>query len=503
MFQVATVPEYGLNSNLLILFLSESFVKKRKKDFSAFPPCVVSDLEYFFSNFKDFKGELKQTHLIYPAGNSSVQRILLVGLGDEEKLSAQDFRELGYTLQGVQEKLNTRRNHIYLGNLLVCHNALIENLSEGIFFKQYVFDRYKSEKKQKEKEKKARYIYVCSKDNYSPRFRQAFLKTQKVMNAVYVTRNLANLPSNDATPEDIKNFVQKHFAQFARCSVEVLERKELETLGMGALLGVAQGSVHPPFLVIIRYQPSNPNGKRIALVGKGVTFDSGGISIKPSANMEEMKYDMAGAAAVIGGMDYVAHALPKSEVIGVIPLVENMPSGSAMKPGDIVKSYSGKTIEVINTDAEGRLILADALAYANQRFKPNVIIDFATLTGAMMVALGDKRAGLFSNSENLKNVLIKAGDESGDLLWPMPLDDIYQKDLESSVADLKNIGSRWGGAITAAKFLQNFIGKTNWAHIDMAGLANDIKHIDYWGKGATGFGPRLIAAAVKGLQRTV
>ncbi len=501
MFQVATLPEHGLNSNLLILFISEAFVKRRKKDFSAFPACIVPDLEYYFSNFKDFKGEFKKTQLIYPAKDTGVQRILLIGLGDEISLSAQDFRELGYTLQGVQETLNTRRNHIYLGNLRVCQNTLIENLSEGIFFKRYAFERYKSN--HKPKEKKGRYIYVCSKEHYSPRFRQAFLKTQKVMSGVYLTRNLANLPSNDATPEDIATFVKKHFAQYAHCSVEALDQKKLKKMGMGALLGVAQGSAHPPFLVIIRYEPTNPNGRRIVLVGKGVTFDSGGISIKPSANMEEMKYDMAGAAAVIGGMEYVAHALPKSEIIAVIPLVENMPSGSALKPGDIITSYAGKTIEVINTDAEGRLILADALAYANERFMPNVIIDFATLTGAMVVALGDKRSGLFCNTQNLKNVLIKAGEESGDLLWPMPLDDIYQKELESTIADIKNIGSRWGGAITAAKFLQNFVGKTPWAHIDMAGMANDIKHIDYWGKGATGFGPRLIAAAIKGLQRSV
>lgn len=499
MFQVATVPEHGLNSNLLVLFFSESFVKKRKKDFSAFPSPIIPYLENFFLNFKDFRGEFKETHLVYPEGNSGVQRILFVGLGDEASSKSQDFRELGFTVQAIQEKLRTRRNHIYLGNLLACHNTLIENLSEGIFFKQYSFDQYKSEKK--DKENKGRYIYVCSKKDYSPRFRQALMKTRKLMNGVYLARNLANQPSNYATPEDISSFVQKHFAQYTQCTVEVFAQKKLTKLGMNALLGVAQGSSNPPFLVIIHYKPLTPNNKKIVFVGKGVTFDSGGISIKPSANMEEMKYDMSGAAAVIGSMEYIVNTGAKTEVIGVVPLVENMPSGSAIKPGDVVKSYSGKMIEVINTDAEGRLILADALAYANERFKPGAIIDFATLTGSIMVALGDKRAGLFTNSENMKNVLFKAGEESGDWLWPMPLDDIYKKDLESHVADIKNIGSRWGGAITAAKFLQNFVGKTQWAHIDMAGMANDVKHIDYWGKGATGFGPRLVAAALKWLQR--
>ncbi len=501
MFQVATVPEHGLNSNLLVLFFSENFVKKRKKNFSAFPACVIPDLEHFFANFKDFKGEFKETQLLYPSQHFGVQRILFMGLGDDTILSSQDFRELGYKIQSVQEKLNTRRNHIYLGNLSVCHNTLIENLSEGIFFRQYSFDQYKSEKKNKEN--KGRYIYVCSKKDYSPRFRQAFLKTRKVMNGVFLARNLANQPSNKATPEDIKQAIQKHFARVDNCSVEVLDNKELEKLGMGALLGVAKGSANLPYLVLIHYTPAYPNNKRIVLVGKGVTFDSGGISIKPSANMEEMKYDMAGAAAVAGSMEFIANEHPKTEFIGVLPLVENMPDGSAIKPGDVLKSYSGKTIEVINTDAEGRLILADALAYAIDRFNPGLIIDFATLTGSIMVALGDKRAGLFSNSDALKNILLKAGEESGDLLWAMPLDDIYKKDLESNIADIKNIGSRWGGSVTAAKFLQSFVDKTPWAHIDMAGMANDITHIDYWGKGATGFGPRLMAAAIKGLQRIV
>lgn len=501
MFQVATVPDHGINSNLLVLFISESFTKKRKKDFSTFPPSVEQTLQKYFQLYKDFKGEFKETQILYQPENSGVQRILLVGMGDETKLKCQDFRELGYTVQSIQEKLNTKRNHIYLGNFRTCQNTLIENLTEGIYFRQYSFDQYKSEKKAKEN--KARYIFLCSKDDYSPRFRQAFLRTRKIMNGVFLARNLANQPSNFATPTDIKNFIQKHFVQYPECSVEVLDRKKMEKLGMNALLGVARGSSQEPYLIIIKYMPVVSNKKRVVLVGKGVTFDSGGISIKPSAKMEEMKYDMSGAAAVIGSMDVIANMHPKTEFYGVLPLVENMPDGTAMKPGDVVKSFSGKTIEVINTDAEGRLILADALAYAQDRFKPGAMIDFATLTGSIVVALGDKRAGLFSNSEELKNILLKAGEESGDWLWPMPLDDIYKKDLESNVADLKNIGSRWGGSVTAAKFLQNFIGKTVWAHIDMAGTAYNVKHIDYWGKGATGFGPRLMAHVLKSLNKII
>ncbi len=499
MFQVATVPEHGINTNLLVLFISESFVKKRKKDFSLFPDSVQATLQQYFQVFKDFKGEFKETQLLYQSANSGVQRILLVGMGDEAGLKCQDFRELGYTFQTVQEKLNTKRNHIYLGNLRACHNTLIENLTEGIYFRQYRFDQYKSDKKTKPTN--TRYIFLCSKDDYSPRFRQAFLRTRKIMNGVFLARDLANQPSNFATPRDIKDKVIQHFSRYSTIQVEVLDKKELEKLGMDALLGVAKGSSHEPYLVIIKYLPPSSNKKRVALVGKGVTFDSGGISLKPPANMDEMKYDMSGAAAVVGSMEIIAHMQPKMEFYGVLPLVENMPDGSAMKPGDVVKSYSGKTIEVLNTDAEGRLILADALAYTVEKIKPGIVIDFATLTGSIMVALGDKRAGLFTNSDELKNVLFKAGEESGDWLWPMPLDDIYNKELESNVADIKNIGSRWGGAVTAAKFLENFVGKTLWAHIDMAGTANDVKHLGYWGKGATGFGPRLIAQVLKGLNK--
>jgi leucyl aminopeptidase len=213
--------------------------------------------------------------------------------------------------------------------------------------------------------------------------------------------------------------------------------------------------------------------------------------------MEEMKYDMSGAASVIGSMDIVSRLSPRFEVIGAIPAVENMPGGNAIKPGDVVTAFNGKTIEIINTDAEGRLILADALAYVEKEYSPQVMLDFATLTGSCMVALGDKRAGLFSNNEELSKLLKESGELAGERLWPMPMDDLYKKELESEVADIKNIGSRWGGAISAAKFLEEFVSKTTWAHIDMAGTANDIKHEDYLGKGATGFGTRLIGRALK------
>ncbi len=501
MFQIATSPEHGLNTNLLVLLLSESFIRKRKKTFAKFPACIQEDLDFYFHNYKDFKGEFKEKLLYYPTKNTHVQRVLFVGLGDEAELDAQKWRDIGYLIQGEQEQLNSKRNHIFLGNLNGPTQQIIENLTEGIYFKQYRFEKFKSKKSESNNNHKARYIYVCGKDTYSPKYRQGFLKTRRIMQSVFLMRDLANLPSNEATPELIKNFVVKHFKKYANCELQIFNREALQKMGMNGVLSVARGSDCEPYFITIHYKPNGEGKKRVAFVGKGVTFDSGGISIKPSANMEEMKYDMSGAAAVIGIMDYVANVRPKAEVIGVLPLVENMPSGHAIKPGDVIKMYSGKTVEVINTDAEGRLILADALAYTVDKFSPGLVIDFATLTGACMVALGDKRAGLFSNSTEVRDLLFEVGEYSGDMLWPMPLDKIYGKDLESNIADLKNIGNRWGGAITAAKFLEAFVEQTPWAHIDMAGTANDIKHVDYLGKGSTGFGVRLIANALRRLIR--
>ncbi len=498
MFQIATVSEYGLNSHLLVIMLTDKFAKKRKKDYSVFPPCVQKDLEWFFSEVKDFKGKFKETLLFYPRFSESVERILLVGMGDSFEVDSYKFREIGYLIEARQKDVKSRRNHIYLGNLPVCNQKIIEQLTEGILYKQYSFDEYKSESKTSTVE--PRYIFVCGKHEYSPKFRQAVIKTRKMMAGIYLARNLANQPANIATPAYIKELVVKNFKNNNHCTVEIYDRENLEKMGMNAILAVAQGSHNEPYLVVIKYQPPQAR-KTVALVGKGVTFDTGGISIKPSANMHEMKFDMSGAAAVIGAMNYVVNSKPHFNVIGIVPLVENMPGGAAIRPGDVIKSFSGKTIEILNTDAEGRLILADALAYAVQEYNPALVLDFATLTGACMVALGDKRAGVFSNSSNLRTALFEAGEESGDLVWPLPTDDIYHKDLESDVADIKNIGSRWGGAITAAKFLEFFVQNANWAHVDMAGTANDVKHVDFLSKGATGFGVRLVAALLKRVNK--
>ncbi len=500
MFQIATVPRLGLNTHLLVILLDKDFVKKRQKDLTRFPAEVRETLAEYFAK-KDFKGEFKETALIYPQNEATIERILLVGIGESKEHTADAIRTIGGVVSGRQRHLRAQRVHILICDICFSLDDFIRGFAEGVYFQRYQFDAYKSDKKKREP--KATFIFVCDKSEYTPKFRRILKETKAIMEGVYVARDLANHPSNGMTPALLKNFVQQHFKHDSHFSIQALDEKEMKSLGMNALLAVSRGSAEKPFLISLAYTPTKKTKKTMVLIGKGVTFDSGGISIKPSANMEEMKYDMSGAAAVIGIMEAVRLLKPNFKIVALVPAVENMPGGSAVKPGDIVKAYNGTTIEIINTDAEGRLILADALSYAEQTYKPDLMIDFATLTGACVVALGDKRAGLFTKNELFSQMLTEAGEASCDRVWPMPMDDSYDKELESQTADIKNIGGRWGGAVTAAKFLEHFSGKSNWAHIDIAGTAYDVKHQEYLGKGATGFGPRLIGSLLKKFERTL
>ncbi|MBX9697716.1 MAG: leucyl aminopeptidase, partial [Alphaproteobacteria bacterium] len=281
-------------------------------------------------------------------------------------------------------------------------------------------------------------------------------------------------------------------------SVEILGRTELEKLGMGALLGVGQGSVREQKLVVMQWKGTDASAQPIAFIGKGVTFDTGGISIKPAGGMEDMKYDMAGAGAVVGTLAALAGRKARVNAVGVVGLVENMPSGSAIRPSDILTSMSGQTIEVLNTDAEGRLVLCDALWYTQDRFKPKFMINLATLTGAIVIALGDQFAGLFSNDDALSKNLLEMAEKTGERLWRFPLDDSFDRDIDSTIADVKNISNgRKAGSITAAQFLQRFVNKTPWAHLDIAGLAWTEKALPTIEKGATGYGVRLLNALVE------
>ncbi len=314
---------------------------------------------------------------------------------------------------------------------------------------------------------------------------------------VEFTRELVAEPANIIYPA---SFVERCKARYAGTglTLTVLDEAEMARLGMGALLGVAQGSAKKPFLLAIEWNGGKPGAKPTAFIGKGVTFDTGGISIKPAAGMEEMKWDMGGAGAVAGTMLVLAKRKAKANVVGVCGLVENMPDGNAQRPGDVVTSMSGQTIEVINTDAEGRLVLCDALTWVQQEHAPVQLIDLATLTGAMVISLGQEQAGIFSNDDALAERLIAAGKVSGDALWRMPLGAAYDKLIDSPIADMKNVGPRWGGSITAAQFIQRFVENgTPWAHLDIAGMVWADKPGATWDKGATGFGVRLLDRFVR------
>jgi len=314
---------------------------------------------------------------------------------------------------------------------------------------------------------------------------------------VEFTRGLVTEPANVIYPE---SFVERCLARFKGTGAELsfLGEDEMRKLGMGALLGVSQGSPRAPRLLAIKWLGGRKGGKPTVFVGKGVTFDTGGISIKPAAGMEDMKWDMGGAGAVAGAMLSLALRKAKANVIGVCGLVENMPDGHAQRPGDVVTTMSGQTVEVINTDAEGRLVLCDAMTWAQKEFKPAALVDIATLTGAMIISLGHEHGGIFSNDDGLADDLLAAGKASGDKLWRFPLSPAYDKLIDSQIADMKNVGPRFGGSITAAQYLQRFVDEgTPWAHLDIAGMVWADKPGQTWDKGATGFGVRLIERYVR------
>ena len=358
----------------------------------------------------------------------------------------------------------------------------------GAALRSWRYDRYRTKLKDKQKPSLTQTTIVAGGEGAESRYKSRW---QPVAEGVALTRELVTEPANIIYPE---TFVERVQASFKGSGVEteVLDRAAMEKLGMGALLGVAQGSIREARMLILRWNGAGDTAAT-AFVGKGVTFDTGGISIKPAAGMEAMKWDMGGAGAVVGAMKAIGLRKAKANIVGICGLVENMPSGTAQRPGDVVTTMSGQTVEVINTDAEGRLVLADAVTYAQREFKPATIIDLATLTGAILVSLGYEWAGLFSNNEELANKLIKVGEESGDKLWRMPLAESFDRLIDSPIADMKNVGPREGGSITAAQFIQRFIDNgVRWAHIDMAGKAWSDKANHLHEKGATGFGVRLL-----------
>ena len=358
----------------------------------------------------------------------------------------------------------------------------------GLRLRNWRYDIYRTKMKDEQKVTLKKVTVVGGPDDADT----AWNELTALAEGVEFTRELVTEPANIIYPETFVERCQKRF-EGTGAELIVLDEKQMEELGMGSLLGVGQGSVRESRILAIRWNGGEAGDKPVAFVGKGVTFDTGGISIKPGPGMEDMKWDMGGAGAVAGGMLALVKRKAKANVVGVMGLVENMPDGNAQRPGDVVTSMNGQTIEVLNTDAEGRLVLADALHWTQQEFEPTRIVDFATLTGAIIIALGNEHAGLFSNDDDLAKDLIEAGEATGDTMWRMPLGKGYDKLIDSPIADMKNIGGKGAGSITAAQFLQRFIADdTPWAHIDIAGKAWSDKPGRTWGKGATGYGVRLI-----------
>ncbi|WP_425418813.1 leucyl aminopeptidase [Oricola indica] len=437
-----------------------------------------------------FDGKAKSVvDIVAPAG-SPVDRILIVGIGDADAIKPSDWTAFGGT---VRAKTASEKN---VSVLLECDGVDISpeaaaDFAQGMLLRAYDFDKYKTVKKDgDEKDEKPSAQKVTLMSDKSSACKKAWQTAEGIARGIMLARDLVNEPANILGPVE---FAARAEALSALgVEVEILTEKEMKKLGMGALLGVAQGSVRPPRLAVMHWKGGKAKDKPVAFIGKGVVFDTGGISIKPAGGMEDMKGDMGGAAAVTGLMHALAARKAKANVIGIIGLVENMPDGNAQRPGDIVTSMSGQTIEVINTDAEGRLVLCDALWYCKETYKPKFMINLATLTGAILIALGQNRAGMFANDDELADQLFEAGEVTGDRVWRMPMGPEYDKMIDSRFADMKNVGSRHAGSITAAQFLKRFVGDVPWSHLDIAGTAMASPASDTNQSWGSGYGVRLL-----------
>ncbi|MGD8785288.1 MAG: leucyl aminopeptidase [Thioalkalispiraceae bacterium] len=429
----------------------------------------------------DLNGKLSQTLLLHDLEGLAAKRVLLVGCGKNKNLSPGDYRNMLKTAADTLNKYKISDAAIYLDDVALKDKDIdsvwkIKQISQVLTQSLYRYTRTLSKNNEKPSLRKV----VIHTDKSGAKLSQAAKTGQAIANGMAVTRELGNLPGNICTPTHLGNEAKKMGRQYD-IKVSVLSQKQLENLKMGSFLSVAKGSREAPKLIVFEYKGAAKAGNPIALVGKGITFDSGGISIKPGQAMDEMKFDMCGAASVLGVMRSLGELKPKVNVVGVIAACENLPDGQANKPGDVVTSMSGQTIEILNTDAEGRLVLCDALTYT-EKFKPKAVIDIATLTGACVIALGHYAAGVLGNDQKLIDKLLEAGQTAADRAWQLPMWDEYQESLKSNFADMANIGGRSAGTITAACFLSRFAEKFKWAHLDIAGIAWDTGA----NKGATG-----------------
>jgi leucyl aminopeptidase len=439
-----------------------------------------------------FKGKSGSTLDFLSPEGVKASRLIVVGTGKLSDIKANDFLKLGGAAAG---KLRPGSEAVTIMAELptgAMKPDQVAAIASGVRLRAYKFDRYKTKKKDGEDAALSADVSLAVSDVAAAK--KAFAPDGHIVDGVIIARELVNEPPNVLYPVEFA----RRASQLRKLGVDidVLDVKAMKKLGMGALLGVGQGSTQPSRTVIMRWNGGKKADQPVAFIGKGVCFDTGGISIKPAASMEDMKGDMGGAACVVGLMHALAARKAKVNALGAIGLVENMPDGNAQRPGDIVTSMSGQTIEIINTDAEGRLVLADVLWYVAQKFKPKFMIDLATLTGAIMVALGTEYAGLFSNNDQLAERLTSVGQATGERVWRMPLGPEYDKQIDSQFADMKNTGTRNGGSITAAQFLQRFVDDTPWAHLDIAGTAMGAPKTEISQSWGSGYGVRLLERLV-------
>ena len=430
---------------------------------------------------ESFKGKYKKKIIVY---GDNLKRIVIIGLGKKKDASNLRFREIGAIISNYTNQLSV--GHISLESESLClnDNKLSKSLFEGIILGNYEFLVYKTVDSKPNSLKKVTILGKCDRKNQTSAI--------TIANSVNYARDLGNHPANILTPTYLAN-ESKRISKAKNMKCTIFDVSKFEKMGLGSFYGVARGAKEPAKMIIVEYSGGSKSEKPIALVGKGLTFDTGGISLKPGARMDEMKFDMCGGATVMGVMNAVSILQPKLNIVFAIGSTENMPGSDAQRPGDIVTAYNGKTIEVLNTDAEGRLVLADVLSYVDKNYKPKFMIDFATLTGAVLVALGHRATGLMGNDEKLINKIKKSSKATDEMVWELPLWSEYSRDIKGKYADIQNLGKAGAGTITAGAFLKEFVGNTPWCHLDIAGTAWGPKEPSYQPKvGATGVAVRLI-----------
>ncbi len=439
----------------------------------------------------EIKGKLNEITVVHSLGKLPAARVVVVGLGKKEELSQDKVRgAVAETCRWLQKKGIDDIATVAQGTGIagISLESAAQAVTEGALLGVYSFRKHMT--KEAEYGEIKQLLIVGADKGELPVLTKGSVKGKILAEAANLARDMVNESANYMTPSRMAEMATE-LAETYGLKVDILEKEQMQELGMGGLLGVAQGSQQPPKLIVLHHKGSDSPETDIALLGKGITFDSGGISIKPSEGMGEMKGDMAGGAAVMAAMSAIAQLKPRINIAAIIPATENLPSGNALKPGDILTAMNGKTIEIINTDAEGRLILADALSYA-EKLGTKFMVDVATLTGSCRAALGDAYSGAFSNNQELMDKVIAAGAEAGELMWQMPMPERYKEQIKSDIADIKNVGGKWGGAITAALFLAEFVGDTPWVHLDIAGTSMSEKERNYLVKGATGVPVRTL-----------